>query len=330
MNAAPKLALISNPLSYTNSRSRPDLLEQMEIQIEQVGGWSAQVYDDESLCDAVKVALAEGCKLIIANGGDGTIQGVASELQRQQRSDVAMAVLPGGRTNVIAADLGMRGATDALLHALLQRWHNGQLQLEKRAILRLAQDETPDRFGFLVNGAGIANLIEACWAFRERYRRWGMFGGFGTGFYVAMRLISGLLGARVFPIHQARCYWNHDGEAQLWSDHLAAFSLTTNEVLPLGVSPYAEPGSEQALKGFKATVINGEATAVAWRMVLGAVAKGLGLSHARGVITGLPQQVIIAADQELPYHLDGEAYRLPAGHRLTISRAEDLQLVSFK
>lgn len=329
MNSAPKIALISNPLSYTNSRTRADLLDHMEAQIEHVGGWSARVYDDESLCDAVKVALAEGCRLIIANGGDGTIQGVASELQRQQRDDITMAVLPGGRTNVIAADLGMRGTTDALLLSLLQRWQGGQLRVETRALLRLQQDETPDRFGFLVNGAGIANLIESCWSFRERYRRWGMFGGFGTGFYVATRLISGLLGAKIFPVHKARCSWNDGSGLRLWSEHLAAFSLTTNEVLPLGVSPYAEPGSEEERKGFKATAINGDATAVAWRMVLGMVAKGLGLSQARGVITGLPHEMIIEAEQTLPYHLDGEAYRLPAGHRLTVSRAQDLQFVRF-
>ena len=58
----------------------------------------------EELIEAARRAVAEGVKTIVAGGGDGTLNAVASALQG---SDVAFGILPLGTLNHFAKDLGI-------------------------------------------------------------------------------------------------------------------------------------------------------------------------------------------------------------------------------
>ena len=59
-------------------------------------------------CGRAKKAVDEGAELVFACGGDGTVMAVVTALTG---TDVAMAVLPAGTGNLLAANLGL--ATDA-------------------------------------------------------------------------------------------------------------------------------------------------------------------------------------------------------------------------
>jgi len=59
----------------------------------------------EDIADAVQAALASGTRVIVAAGGDGTVNAVASELL--DHDDAALGVLPVGTLNHFAKDLGM-------------------------------------------------------------------------------------------------------------------------------------------------------------------------------------------------------------------------------
>ncbi len=61
--------------------------------------------DGEKITEAVRNALEEGTRIVVAAGGDGTINSVAAELVG--REDAALAVLPVGTLNHFARDLGM-------------------------------------------------------------------------------------------------------------------------------------------------------------------------------------------------------------------------------
>jgi len=165
-------------------------------------------------------------------------------------------------------------------------------------------------------------LIEECWDFRRRYRAWGLYGGLGTGVWVTLRLLSGLLGARLFRPMHAHLHWQQTP----WAESLAAFSVTTNAQLPLGISPYDERDAEAADQGLKATAISGEARRVGWRLLGGLVARGRGFQGAPGYVSGLPSEVRVLAREDLRFHLDGESYALAAGQTLSIDRGPDLSL----
>ena len=329
-----RLALISNPLSFTNRKLGSEALENMELHMETLGGWTAAVHDDESLDDAVQVALNESCDLIIANGGDGTIQGTISSLARLGRLDVPIAVMPGGRTNVIAADLGMPHSNVAAYHRLVEDWKSNKIRVEQRTVLKVSQENEQERYGFLINGAGLASFIEECWAFREKYRRWGMFGGLGTGVWVTGRLIAALCGARLFNPQKLSCYWYSSGSEQATQctqvkPGLMAFSATTNKQLPLGISPYQDGKNQGSNACFKATAIEGSASAIAYRLIGGLLSGGRGYKAEHGFLTGTPNRLHIETVEPSSYHLDGERYVLSANNSIQISLGPSLPFVSY-
>jgi len=61
--------------------------------------------DGDQIVDAVRSALDGGARVVVAAGGDGTINAVAAELIDHE--DAALAVLPVGTLNHFARDLGM-------------------------------------------------------------------------------------------------------------------------------------------------------------------------------------------------------------------------------
>jgi YegS/Rv2252/BmrU family lipid kinase len=58
----------------------------------------------EPMAEVVRAALARGCDLIVAAGGDGTISAVAGGLAG---SDVPLGIIPLGTANVLARELGI-------------------------------------------------------------------------------------------------------------------------------------------------------------------------------------------------------------------------------
>ncbi|MEE8371021.1 MAG: acylglycerol kinase family protein, partial [Sphingomonadales bacterium] len=76
----------------------------------------------ESMPEALRQAARCNPRVLIISGGDGTVQSVLTTLadDRPFRKNPPLAVLPSGKTNLIAADLGMRGRPETLFKQLVE------------------------------------------------------------------------------------------------------------------------------------------------------------------------------------------------------------------
>ncbi len=103
----PDFVIIANPTS--GSQSAPELATRVEGLLKQAGK-SVQLRVTTAAGDAHKLAVAavnEGAGVLVACGGDGTLQEVASAVAAGKGRRAAFGILPGGRCNDFARALGM-------------------------------------------------------------------------------------------------------------------------------------------------------------------------------------------------------------------------------
>jgi len=100
--------LIYNPRAGDGSRRD---LPRVTAERLRAAGHSVREYtEDETSAEAAAAAIREGCDVLVACGGDGTVNAVA---QAVFAADAILGVLPLGTLNHFARDLGIRGMADA-------------------------------------------------------------------------------------------------------------------------------------------------------------------------------------------------------------------------
>ncbi len=102
--------LIHNPNAGNGGSARRRMLDEAR-RILSHGGIEADLQETTAPGDATAMAeraAIEGRQLVIACGGDGTLNEVVNGLAGQQNGHrVPMALLPGGTANVLAKELGL-------------------------------------------------------------------------------------------------------------------------------------------------------------------------------------------------------------------------------
>ncbi|MBK5912053.1 hypothetical protein CCR85_11190 [Rhodothalassium salexigens] len=109
-----------------------------------------------------------GVTHLVINGGDGTIQAVLSDLARLNRQPAwrpVIAVLPGGKTNLVARNLGLTEPPERLLGRLFDLADRGRLDDHVIAHplieLDLGDGQTP-HVGLFFGGAGLVGALVWC------------------------------------------------------------------------------------------------------------------------------------------------------------------------
>jgi diacylglycerol kinase (ATP) len=130
LNERKRAAIIYNPVARSLSRRQHLLQRSIQVLAEQ--GIAAKLVATEAPGTAGEQARNEidaGCDMILAAGGDGTINEVASGMLH---SEVPLGIIPGGTANVLAREMGlpqdMVGAIADLRRLESQRIAVGQLQ----------------------------------------------------------------------------------------------------------------------------------------------------------------------------------------------------------
>lgn len=138
--------VVLNPVA---GRTTPeDVTSALDATLRQ-NGWTYDVYQtkpDDDVSAEIKQALEEGCDMVIAAGGDGTVSLVASSLVG---SGVPLGVLPAGSANVLALELGIPGDIPTAAELLVGEHHVRDLDVM----------QTDSRYFILQIGIGLDSLM---------------------------------------------------------------------------------------------------------------------------------------------------------------------------
>ncbi len=159
--AAPRRALvILNPVAGQGSA---DVIRQLLDEGLTTSEWQYQVYEtsrDEDFRAVVLKAIEDGCEIVVAVGGDGTVALTASHLVG---TDVPLGVIPAGTGNIFARELGIPLDVPSALATIVGQ--HRQVQVDA---LRIG-----NRHFFLNAGIGLPATVMRDTT-REAKRRFGM------------------------------------------------------------------------------------------------------------------------------------------------------------
>jgi hypothetical protein len=136
--------------------------------------------------------------LLVINGGDGTVQAALTEIYNGAHfanGAPPVAVLPSGKTNLIALDLGASGDPIVALRRLVEIAKAGLApHIVEREMIALSggMDGSLPVIGMFLGGAGLADIMLYC---RNRIYPLGLPNGLShvlTAFAVVLRQVFGL------------------------------------------------------------------------------------------------------------------------------------------
>ena len=164
----PRIALLSNPKSTGNLAQLPRI---RAFCAEHPDIFHYEVERADQIGEAMRTIARVAPAVLAINGGDGTVQAALTELHNGGHfGDCAppVAVLPSGKTNLIALDLGAQGdPVEALKRLMVIASADLAPHLVARELISLSGGErgiTPV-IGMFLGGAGLADVMMYC---RER------------------------------------------------------------------------------------------------------------------------------------------------------------------
>lgn len=316
----PRVALLSNPKSTGNlaqlSRIRalcaehPDIFHYEVERVEQIG-------------QALRSIAQVRPKMLVINGGDGTVQAALTEIHNGSHfgdKPPPMAVLPSGKTNLIALDLGVHGDPIVALERLIELAH-GDLSdhLVARQLIALRSDgsERPV-IGMFLGGAGLADTMLFC---RNKIYPLGLPNGISHGLTAAALLFRMVFGIRAsfLPPRASTLHVSH-GPAGSLTGRFTLLVVTTLEKLLLS-SDLQTSGSGR----LKLLAIEERPTSLV-RAFLANLGGKLGRRPMRGVHLADSDEISIEGESSNVI-LDGEMFHAEAGKPIRLRPAEPLSFV---
>ncbi|MBV8908872.1 MAG: acylglycerol kinase family protein [Sphingomonas sp.] len=160
-----RIALLSNPRSTGNLAQLPKIREYCA---DHPDVFHYEVEDASQIGEAIRSIARVRPKVLAINGGDGTVQAALTELYNGNHFGDApppVAVLPSGKTNLIALDLGARGDPVETLERLIELARSDDLApytvARELIALRHGEDDKPV-IGMFLGGAGLADTMLYC------------------------------------------------------------------------------------------------------------------------------------------------------------------------
>jgi hypothetical protein len=320
--ARPRIALLSNPRSTGNIAQLPRIRafcaehpDVFHYEVEQAG----------QIGEAMRTIARVKPKLLVINGGDGTVQAALTELCNGGHfggeAPPPVAVLPSGKTNLIAMDLGIAGDPVAGLARLMQI---AQADLSPHLVereliaLRCGARESAPVIGMFLGGAGLADIMLYC---RNRIYPLGLPNGIShalTAIAVVLRQVLGFKASFLPPDPRPlRISMARDGAI---TGRFALLAVTTLEKLLLS-GEFGGHG-RGALKFVAVEQRPGSLLSAFFASIVGR----LGSTKMRGVHIEEADEISIEGDSSQVI-LDGETFSAEIGRPILLSPAAPLSFV---
>ena len=318
----PRIALLSNPRSTGNlaqlprirafCAAHPDVFHYEVERADQIG-------------EAMKTIALVKPKLLVINGGDGTVQAALTELHNGDHYAVGevppVAVLPSGKTNLIAMDLGVHGDPVISLERLVIL-AQGDLapHLVAREMIALSGGARGGKpvIGMFLGGAGLADIMLYC---RHRIYPLGLPNSLShllTALAVVLHQVVGLR-ARFLPPDPRPLSISVSREGAI-TGRFALLAVTTLEKLLLS-SELSDQG-RGTLKFFAVEQHSGSLL----RAFVATLRGRLGRTKMAGVHVDEADEISIEGDSSQVI-LDGETFSAEIGHPIFLRRTTPLSFV---
>jgi hypothetical protein len=196
------VALLSNPRSTGNRSLLPRVREYCAAHPDI---FHYEVEDVDQIEKAIRTMAMVGPRVVVINGGDGTVQAALTEIYSGDHfggSPPPVAVLPNGKTNLIALDLGAEGDPIKALQRVVDLVESGRLEdhvIERQLISLDSGGEARPVLGMFLGGAYLADVMLYC---RNRIYPLGLPNGishFLAAILGLFAIIFGIGGGRLPP-----------------------------------------------------------------------------------------------------------------------------------
>ncbi len=321
----PRIALLSNPKSTGNLAQLPRIREYCS---DHPDVFHYEVEEASQIGEAMKVIARVRPRVLAINGGDGTVQAALTELYNGGHfgeGTPPVAVLPSGKTNLIALDLGAKGDPIETLERLIELARTDDLApyTVARELIELRSADRGDRpvIGMFLGGAGLADTMLYC---REKIYPLGLPNGIAhglTAFAVLAKMFLKAKASFLPPDPQPLQVSLREKEHPI-SGRFSVLAVTTLEKLLLRSDLGANrQGSLKllAVEQRPMSLIRGLAASFGGK---------LGRTAVRGVHFEQADEITIEADSS-DVILDGETFRAERGRPINLRPAPPLSFVKL-
>lgn len=317
-DAIPLVGILSNCASTRNAAEIASVRRVVER--------SAHVFhfEFENVADipgALAMFAESGVALLVINGGDGTIQATLSSIinDRPFPTPPPIAVLPGGKTNMIAADLGARGTPAKVLARLLASPARRARGTVGRSLITLdTGDGNPPRVGMFFGTAGVLKGI--LWTRRQVHRAWLPVKL--AHFLAIVRLVfSGITGFLARPL-ETRPQLLHAGDGRRIRGRFSLVLATTLDRVLFRLRPFGQTG-KGAIKFSAIESGGGPMRRALFALLTGRYDKG-GID---GLHVGRFDSLVIEGQE--PVTLDGEIYDAVPGQPMRLGSTGAVDFIRF-
>lgn len=307
------VALLSNPKSTGNRAmlprvrsycaNHPDIFHYEVEHVDQIGR-------------ALQTIARVNPAVIVINGGDGTVQAALTELYQGEHFKgkvPPIAVLPNGKTNLIALDLGTYGDPLKALDRIIEIAKTGvDGYVVARELIALSDGQCRPVLGMFLGGAGLADYILYC---RNRIYPLGLSNGlshFLTAVAVILSLLLGISGKYMPPkTRPIKVSLIRDGQLR---GRFSLLIVTTLERLLLG----ARTGDGTEPAGSMKLMAVDQSIPALFRMLFASVSGRLGRQKLSGIHLERGDMIRIEGDQSSVI-LDGELFQAEKGKPIVLT-----------
>ena len=309
-----RVALLSNPRSTGNRSLLPRVRRfcALEKHI-----FHYEVEDVSQIGAALRTIARVKPKVLVINGGDGTVQAALTEIFNgghfgDERPPVA--VLPNGKTNLIAYDLGSGDDVIAALERVLElAAADLDPHIVQRELISLTDGSPTGKavVGMFLGGAGLADTMLFC---RNNIYPLGLPNGFAHLLAFFAAIFAAVIGvtARFLPPRSQPVSISLHAKSALTGRFAVLLVTTLDKML---FSNNFNP--REVTRGGLSMLLIEQRPGSVLRAVLAAVRGRLGRSKERGVHVERTQEIRIEGDSSNVL-LDGELFQTAFGRPIVL------------